>query len=96
MRLKNPTKPKRIKIFMRRKKMKLLTVLLCIHACIIACLSQTQTHLKEAGQIGNENREDILEQRRHNRIIMRILQIYKNNPRYFFYGAKKQRDRFIG
>ena len=76
--------------------MKLLTVLLCIHACIVACLSQTKTHLNEASQIVNENREDILEQRRQNRIIMRILQIYKNNPKDFIYGAKKQRGHFIG
>jgi hypothetical protein len=76
--------------------MRLLIVLLCIHSCIIACLSQIQTNLKEASHIANENGEDILEQRRQNRIIMRILQIYKNNPKDFIYGAKKQRDRFIG
>jgi hypothetical protein len=77
---------------------KTVLILLFIHVCILIRLSESETLsvLVNGDQIGKERRDDILEQKKQNWIIMRMLKIYKNNPKDFVHGVKKQRDRFIG
>jgi len=74
-------------------------------ACLIECLPQIESRQINNGQIENEKRDEMRsslhttlspEQKREYRIIIKILQIFKNNPKAFVYGAKKQRDRFLG
>ena len=73
-------------------------------ACLIECLPQIESRQINNGQIENEKRDEMRyslvtlspEQKREYRIIMKILQIYQMNPKAFVYGAKKQRDSFIG
>ena len=69
-----------------------------IHVCILMRLSESETLsvLVNGDQIGKERRDDILEQKKQNWIIMRMLKIYKNNPKDFVHGVKKQRGRFVG
>ena len=77
---------------------KTVLILLFIHVCILIRLSESETLsvLVNGDQIGKERRDDILEQKEQNWIIMRMLKIYKNNPKDFVHGVKKQRGRFVG
>lgn len=74
-------------------------LVLWLLVCLVVCLPHIEMNEK------TEKRDDMQhslmttlspEQKREYRIIMKILHIYKTNPKAFAYGAKKQRDRFMG
>jgi hypothetical protein len=77
---------------------KTVLILLLTHVCISICLpeSDTKSFLVNGGQKEKMKRDDILEQKKQNWIIIKMLKIYKNNPKDFVHGVKKQRGRFIG
>ena len=80
-------------------------ILVFVSVCLIASLPLIESRQMDDGQMENEKRDEMRsslhttlspEQKREYRIIIKILQIFKNNPKAFVYGAKKQRDRFLG